>query len=165
MVFMLSLLEARHASTERARESHVSPEPHARNQVARVNSGSIYVALADTLLVLHVAFVAYVVLGLMVIYLGHFMAWNWVRNLWFRGSHLVAIGIVVMQSWLGVICPLTTWEMALRERAGAATYEGSFIQHWLHAILYFDAPEWVFILSYTVFGGLVLLSWFVIRPR
>ncbi len=126
---------------------------------------AVYLVLADSLLVLHVAFVAYVVLGLLMIYLGHFLSWSWVRNLWFRTTHLIAIGIVVVQSWLGVICPLTTWEMALRSRAGDASYEGSFIQHWLHAILYFSAPEWVFILSYSVFGGLVLLSWFVIRPR
>ncbi|AHI28820.1 DUF2784 domain-containing protein [Marinobacter similis] len=127
--------------------------------------GAVYVVLADSLLVLHVAFVAYVVLGLLMIYLGHFLNWSWVRNLWFRVTHLIAIGIVVVQSWLGVICPLTTWEMALRSQAGDASYEGSFIQHWLHAILYFSAPEWVFILSYSVFGGLVLLSWFIIRPR
>lgn len=126
---------------------------------------AVYVLLADSLLVLHVAFVAYVVLGLLMIYLGHFLNWAWVRNLWFRVTHLIAIGIVVVQSWLGVICPLTTWEMALRSQAGGASYEGSFIQHWLHAILYFSAPEWVFILSYSVFGGLVLLSWFIIRPR
>ena len=127
--------------------------------------GAVYVVLADSLLVLHVAFVAYVVLGLVLIYLGHFLSWSWVRNLWFRATHLIAIGIVVVQSWLGVICPLTTWEMALRRQAGDASYEGSFVQHWLHAILYFSAPEWVFILSYSVFGALVLLSWFVIRPR
>lgn len=130
-----------------------------------MDSGTGFLVLADALLVLHVLFVAFVVLGLVLIYLGHFLAWRWVRNFWFRVSHLVAIAIVVLQSWLGLICPLTTWEMALRERAGDASYEGSFIQHWLQAILYYSAPEWVFILSYTVFGGLVLLSWFLIRPR
>ncbi|MEE2763690.1 DUF2784 domain-containing protein [Marinobacter sp.] len=130
-----------------------------------MGSGTGFLVLADALLVLHVLFVAFVVLGLVLIYLGHFLAWRWVRNFWFRVSHLVAIAIVVLQSWLGLICPLTTWEMALRERAGDASYEGSFIQHWLQAILYYSAPEWVFILSYTVFGGLVLLSWFLIRPR
>ena len=128
-------------------------------------NGPAYVILADTLLVLHVVFVAFVVVGLLAIYLGHFLNWNWVRNRWFRLGHLLAIGIVVVQSWIGVICPLTTWEMALRERAGEASYEGSFIQYWLHAILYYSAPEWVFILSYTVFGGLVLISWFLIRPH
>ena len=126
---------------------------------------SVYLGLADSLLVLHVAIVAFVILGLVFVFLGSFLNWAWVRNFWFRVCHLIAIGIVVLQSWLGVICPLTTWEMALRSRAGDASYEGSFIQHWLHAILYFNAPEWVFILSYTVFGALVLLSWFIIRPR
>ncbi len=130
-----------------------------------MGSGTGFLVLADALLVLHVLFVAFVVLGLVLIYLGHFLAWRWVRNFWFRVSHLVAIAIVVLQSWLGLICPLTTWEMALRERAGDASYEGSFIQHWLQAILYYSAPEWVFILSYTVFGGLVFFSWFLIRPR
>jgi hypothetical protein len=61
--------------------------------------------------------------------------------------------------------PLTSWEMALRAGAGDAAYEGSFIQHWLQSILYFSAPDWVFILVYSVFGALVLSSWFLVRPR
>lgn len=121
--------------------------------------------LADSLLILHTMLVAFVILGLVAIYLGHFLNWPWVRNIWFRLSHLVVIGIVVLQSWLGVICPLTTWEMALRDMAGESGYEGSFIQHWLQSILYYSAPEWVFILVYTVFGALVLASWLVVRPR
>lgn len=120
--------------------------------------------LADALLILHTLLVAFVILGLVAIYLGQILNWRWVRNVWFRLSHLAVIGIVVLQSWLGVVCPLTEWEMALREGARVAGYEGSFIQHWLQAILYFSAPEWVFILVYTVFGALVLASWFVVRP-
>jgi len=59
-------------------------------------------------------------------------------------AHFVAIGIVVAQAWLGVLCPLTSLEMFFRERAGGATYQGSFIAHWLHALLFSDAPLWVF---------------------
>jgi polyferredoxin len=77
----------------------------------------------------------------------------------------LAIGIVVAQAWLGVLCPLTTLEMALRERAGDAVYPGSFIAHWLEALLYYEAPAWVFTACYTVFGFLVVASWYVIRPR
>lgn len=121
--------------------------------------------LADSLLVLHTMLVAFVILGLAAIYVGNFLEWQWVRNIWFRLTHLLVIGVVVLQSWLGVICPLTTWEMALRDMAGETGYEGSFIQHWLQSILYYSAPEWVFILAYTVFGALVLASWFVVRPR
>ncbi|SNB54338.1 Protein of Unknown function [Marinobacter sp. es.042] len=120
---------------------------------------------ADTLLILHTMLVVFVILGLVATFAGYFFQWRWVRNFWFRLSHLIVIVVVVLQSWLGVLCPLTTWEMALRAKAGEAGYEGSFIQHWLQSILYYSAPDWVFILAYTVFGALVLASWFVVRPE
>ena len=125
----------------------------------------IYSLAADALLVIHVSFVAFVVLGLVLVYVGKWRAWGWVRNRWFRMLHLVGIGVVVVQAWFGVICPLTTWEMALRVKAGGSVYEGSFIVHWLQTLLYYQAPFWVFVVIYTVFGGLVLLSWFVVKPR
>lgn len=121
--------------------------------------------LADAILILHVLFVCFVVFGLFAVYLGYFLNWCWVRNLKFRLLHLLAIGIVVLQSWFGVICPLTIWEMALRKEAGAGTYAGSFIQHWLHQLLFYTAPEWVFIVLYSTFGLLVLASWFLVRPK
>jgi Protein of Unknown function (DUF2784) len=121
--------------------------------------------LADAILVVHVLFVFFVVFGLVAVYLGYFLNWLWVRHLSFRLLHLLAIGIVVLQSWLGVICPLTIWEMALRKEAGAGTYAGSFIQHWLHQLLFYTAPDWVFILLYSAFGLLVLASWFLVRPK
>ena len=125
---------------------------------------SLLLLLADALLLIHVLFVGFVVLGLLAIYAGCFLHWHWVRNRWFRILHLMAIVIVVLQSWLGLICPLTIWEMALREKAGAAVYAGSFIQYWLHQLLYWQAPDWVSIVVYTVFGALVLASWFIVRP-
>lgn len=126
---------------------------------------SLLLLVADGILILHVLFVFFVVSGLLAIYLGAFLKWPWVRNRTFRTVHLLAIGIVVVQSWVGVICPLTTWEMAIREEACSDTYSGSFIQHWLHSILYYSAPEWVFMALYTGFGSLVLASWFVVPPK
>ncbi|MET4025949.1 glucan phosphoethanolaminetransferase (alkaline phosphatase superfamily) [Marinobacter sp. MBR-99] len=120
---------------------------------------------ADLLLLFHTLLVAFVILGLVATLVGYFRQWNWVRNIWFRLSHLVVIVIVVLQAWLGVLCPLTIWEMELRAKAGQGGYEGSFIQHWLETILYYNAPDWVFILVYTLFGALVLASWFLVRPR
>lgn len=130
-----------------------------------MSNPGLWLLLADALLIIHVLFVAFVVLGLFAVYAGYFLNWQWVRNRVFRIVHLCAIGYVVVQSWLGAVCPLTTWEMALREEAGAATYAGSFIQHWLQSLLYYHAPDWVFMVVYSVFGGLVLASWFVVRPR
>ena len=52
----------------------------------------------------------------------------WVRGARFRYAHLAAIGVVVLQAWFGIECPLTTLESALRTRAGEAGYGMSFIQ-------------------------------------
>ena len=130
-----------------------------------MESGPAYRLAADLILFVHVAFVVFVVVGLLVIFIGNAMRWGAVRNPWFRVAHLAAIGVVVLQAWLGRVCPLTTWEMTLRARAGDATYEGAFIAHWLQALLYYDAPAWVFTVVYTAFGLLVLLSWLLVRPR
>ena len=125
----------------------------------------LYLLAADIILFAHVLFVVFVVFGLAVVFVGKIRSWSWVRNPWFRLVHLIAIGIVVIQSWLRVVCPLTNWEMALREKAGAVVYAGTFVSHWLEAVLYYRAPEWVFAVGYTAFGALVVISWFWIRPR
>lgn len=130
-----------------------------------MDSSTAYLLAADMVLLVHAIFVAFVVFGLVVIFAGGSFHWRWVRNPWFRIVHLVAIGVVVIQSWLAVICPLTTLEMTFRRRAGDAVYPGSFIGYWLERLLYFDAPAWVFVACYTAFGALVVASWFWVRPR
>lgn len=126
---------------------------------------TLYVMAADALLVAHVLFVGFIVVGLVLVFVGRWRRWHWVRNWYFRVAHLAGIGVVVIQSWLGIICPLTTWEMALRAKAGDATYSGAFVAHWLGELLYYRAPMWVFALAYTIFGALVVASWFWVRPR
>jgi hypothetical protein len=124
-----------------------------------------YLIAADAILLAHVLFVVFVVFGLLLIFAGKLFTWHWVYNFMFRSLHLLAIGIVVLQSWLGVNCPLTIWEMSLRAKGGDAVYAGSFIGHWLQTLLYYRAPEWVFILLYTLFGALVIASWYWVRPK
>ena len=130
-----------------------------------MKSGYLFVLAADALLFAHVLFVAFVVVGLVLILIGKLRAWAWVRNPWFRIAHLAAIGVVTVQSWFGVVCPLTTWEMLLRERAGEAAYSGTFVSHWLEVLLYYRAPAWVFAVCYTVFAAAVVVSWLWVRPR
>ncbi len=130
-----------------------------------MDSPTILLLAADMILLLHVLFVAFVVIGLVLIFVGKFRVWSWIRNPWFRIIHLAAITVVVVQSWLGLICPLTTIEMALRSRAGDTVYSGSFISHWLENILYYQIPPWIFAVSYMAFAAVVVASWFWIRPR
>ena len=124
-----------------------------------------YQFTADIILVVHLLFVMFVVGGFLLIVAGKWLRYTWVRNPWFRWAHLGVIGVVVLQSWFGMICPLTTWEMALRSKAGDVVYGGSFISHWLQTILYYSAPDWVFALCYTLFGTMVVASWFWVKPR
>ena len=121
--------------------------------------------LADLILVLHVAIVAFAVLGQVLFMAGGLRGWAWVRMAWVRLTHLALIGFVVAQSWLGKICPLTIWEQALRLRAGQGSYGGSFIEHWLSRLIFFSAPSWVFMSAYTAFGVWVLLSWWWWPPH
>jgi hypothetical protein len=124
-----------------------------------------YQTLADAVLSLHVAIVLFVIGGLVVVIAGNLRGWRWVNALWFRLAHLAAIAIVAAQAWLGIVCPLTTLEMWLREKAHQTTYTGSFIEHWLRQFLYYDAPAWVFVAAYSAFGLAVAATWWVFPPR
>ncbi|GMU66285.1 MAG: hypothetical protein AMXMBFR36_25590 [Acidobacteriota bacterium] len=121
--------------------------------------------LADVVLALHVLFVAFVVLGLALIVVGGVRGWGWVRHRRFRQLHLAAIGFVVVETWLGRICPLTDLEASLRDGVGSDGYESGFIAYWLARLLYIDAPPWAFLLAYTAFGAAVFAAWFRVPPR
>jgi len=77
-----------------------------------MDSSALFLLAADAILLLHVLFVAFVVTGLVLILIGKVRAWFWVRNPWFRLAHLIAIGVVIVQSWVEAVCPLTTLETA-----------------------------------------------------
>ena len=125
----------------------------------------MFEVLADLVLLLHFAIVHFVVGGLVLVVGGNVLGWSWVNTLSFRLLHLAAIGTVVSQSWLGVTCPLTTLESWLRLQAGTAVYQSSFIEHWLHQLLFYEAPGWVFTVAYSVFGLLVAASWWFFPPK
>ena len=76
-----------------------------------------------------------------------------------------AIAIVVAEAWFGVVCPLTSLEMWLRAKAHETTYTGSFVEHWLQRILYYEAPPWIFTVAYSIFGLLVAASWWYFPPK
>ena len=125
----------------------------------------MYQALANFVLLLHLAVVLFVIGGLVLVVAGNVAGWSWVNRVSFRLLHLGAIATVVAQSWFGLTCPLTTLESWLRFQAGAEVYQTSFIEHWLHQLLFYEAPSWVFTLAYSLFGLLVAASWWHFPPR
>ena len=128
-------------------------------------NSQLYRGLADLILVVHFGFVSFVVLGLVLIWIGYFRGWRFVRHWRFRLAHLLAIALVAAESLLGFICPLTRWENDLRRLAGESAYAGSFLQHWVHRIMYYDLPAIVFTAVYAAFLALVLLSFWFVKPR
>ena len=117
--------------------------------------------LADAVLLIHFAFVLFVTGGLVLIWIGAAAGWQWVRNFWFRVAHLAAIAFVALESLAGVWCPLTVWEDALR----GATSEKSFVARWVHRLMFFQLPEWVFTVAYVLFGLIVTLTMALIPPQ
>lgn len=124
-----------------------------------------YQLLANVVLIAHVAVVVFVVGGLLLVIAGNLRGWPWVNRRWFRLAHLAAIAVVVVESWTGIVCPLTTLETWLRIRAGEEAYSGSFIEHWLQQLLFYQGPPWIFAVLYSVFGLLVAAAWRYFPPR
>jgi hypothetical protein len=118
-------------------------------------------ALADVVLLVHAAFVLFVVGGLAAIWIGVALDKRFAYNPWFRGAHLGAIAFVALESLGGYLCPLTVWEDALR---GTATERG-FIERWMHAWMYWSWPAWMFNAIYVAFGALVAWTWWRFPPR
>ena len=118
---------------------------------------------ADVALIAHAAFIVFVVGGQVLILAGWMLGWRWPRNPPFRLAHAGAIALVVLESWFGIMCPLTWLELRLRAAAGSPVAADSFIGYWLQRLIFYDAPPWVFTLAYTSFAAVVAAT-FVFYP-
>jgi hypothetical protein len=86
----------------------------------------IYHLSANLVLIIHLAFVVFVLFGA-------FLVLRWTKLMWI---HLAAVAWGALTEFLGLICPLTPLEVTLRQLGGDAGYEGGCIDHYLLAILY-----------------------------
>src|SRR5260370_10246419 len=86
----------------------------------------LYRGLADVVVLVHTAFVVFVVLG-------GFLAWRWRGVVW---AHAPCALWGVAIEYGGWVCPLTPLENYLRARAGLAGYAGGFVEHYLIPVLY-----------------------------
>ncbi len=122
--------------------------------------------VANAILVIHALFVAFVVFSVPLIIIGGWRGRRWVRNPWFRYTHLAMIGFVVLELAIGMTCPLTEWEHAARLAAGSAQRDSQdFIAYWVGRLLFYSFPQWVFGVLYVSFSALVAALFYFVPVR
>lgn len=117
--------------------------------------------MADAILLIHAIFIGVVVLSVPLIIIGGWLRWKWVRNIRFRLTHIAMIAFVALEAVIGMDCPLTVWGNNLRGASDAYGKEG-FIAYWLHKILFYNFPQWVFTMAYISYAILVLLLFWLV---
>ena len=122
-----------------------------------------YLFLADVIVIIHLGYIIYVILGFILIVVGIILRWKWIRNLPFRITHLLAIVGVACETLLGINCPLTVLEFKLRYASNLSEEKVSFVGTIIDSLLYYNAPGWLFTIIYAAFAILVAIT-FIIAP-
>lgn len=115
-----------------------------------------YRIAADLLVVLHLAFIVFVLLGGLLV-----IRWQRVAIL-----HLPAVAWAVLLELNGWGCPLTPWEQQLRLLAGDPGYSGGFIAHYLTPVLYprgLDHPIQVTLAVIVILVNVLAYGWLLGR--
>jgi len=116
--------------------------------------------LAELVLALHLAVIAFNVAGLAVIPLGAKLGWRLVRIRWLRLLHLAALAVVAVQAAVGRACFLTVWQAEL---AGAGREE-PLIMRWVNSLVVWPLPMWVFATLYLAVFAYALALWWSVPP-
>ena len=113
--------------------------------------------LADLTLVVHLAFIAFVAVGALLLL-------RWPRLVWLH-LPLAAWGVIV--GWGNFTCPLTPLENYFRRRAGETGYSGGLIEHYLTPLIYPDGLTRAIQLALGAFLLVLNLAlyWYVFRRR
>jgi len=119
--------------------------------------------LAYLVLGLHLAIIGFNLFGLIVIPVGAWRGWTFVRRPVWRLLHIVSLGIVALQAAFGRACFLTIWYDSL---AGDTPTETPLIMGWINDLILWPLPMWAFALGYGLILVYVLaLAWLVPPDR
>lgn len=107
------------------------------------DGGDVYQFIADAILGLHFAYIAFVLFGGLLVMRHHKLAW----------LHLPAVAWGAAVELMDWYCPLTTWENRFHELAGTGAYHGDFVWRYLLRIIY---PAGLTPDVHIVLGGIVV---------
>ena len=119
--------------------------------------------LAEAVLVVHLAVIAFNGLGLVVIPLGGWLGWRFVRTAWLRWLHLASMALVAAQALAGRACLLTDIEDRLTDAGPAGP---PLIMRFVNRMIFWPLPLWAFSTLYVaLFVYVVVLLWLVPLER
>jgi hypothetical protein len=121
--------------------------------------------IADAVLLFHVLVVLFNVLGLIVIPIGAWRRWAFVRVFWWRALHLAILAVVALQAVLQRVCFLTIWQSDLLRRAGEAASDAPLVQAWVMRIIFWPLSIWFFATLYVAVCVYTLFLWWFVPPK
>ena len=110
---------------------------------------------ADLVLIFHFGIVIFIISLFVIIPVGYKFEWKWLRNRKLRSTHLFLIFLVTTETVFGLTCPLTLIEHNLR----GIYISNTFVNSWLHSLLYWNFPREFFLISYTLFLMWTIFMW------
>jgi hypothetical protein len=116
----------------------------------------VYHALSNLVLIAHLAFVLFVVLG-------GFLVLKWKSLAWIHVPAFLWGGLIELAGW---VCPLTPLENWLREKDGGLVYRTDFIEHYILSLLYptnLTRSLQIFLGLFVLSVNLVLYGWILWR--
>jgi Protein of Unknown function (DUF2784) len=114
---------------------------------------------AEIVLSAHIVIILFNLLGLIVVPIGAARDWRFVHIAWWRLLHAVLLAAVAAQALAGRACILTIWESDL---VGSEVTPTPLITGWVHSLIYWNLPIWIFAVLYAlVFGYALALLWLV----
>lgn len=116
---------------------------------------------AWSIVVLHLAVIAFNVAGCVLIPLGAWRGWRWVHGCWWRLAHLLSLAVVALQAVFGRACVLTIWQAELSGRTPARP----LLAGWVDRLIYWPLPLWVFAAGYVLVFACVVALWFLVPVR
>ncbi|MDQ3234274.1 MAG: DUF2784 domain-containing protein [Pseudobdellovibrionaceae bacterium] len=119
---------------------------------------------ASIILALHVVCSLFVLTMPLIIPLGVWQGWPWVRDPWLRHIHLGIVLFIAAEVILGKPCPLMTWENRCRIRAGMPLYTTGFFDYWVEKLLKIPFKDWMFESIFFLVGASTVAEYFLLGP-
>lgn len=122
-------------------------------------------ALALAVLAAHVGVIAFNVFGLVVVPVGGWLGWRFVRVFWWRALHVALLGAVALQALFGRACFLTLWQAALEQSSGAPASREPLIARWIESVIFWNLPIGFFAALYIAVLAYALALWRLVPPE